>query len=71
VLAPVLVDERRRYRGGRSSCAWAKYADAFFKIPLARRSYLTSCSSSLIRRVSSVLVLHQATVDVGLARMFR
>ena len=49
VLASVFVDERHHHRGGRSSSAWAKYADALRKISLARRSSLTSCSSSLIR----------------------
>jgi hypothetical protein len=48
----VFVDERHHHRGGRSSSSWAKYADAFLKISLARLSSLTFCSSCLTRRAS-------------------
>ena len=50
----VLVDEGGHLRNGRSSSAWAKYADAFFRISLAVRNSLTSRSSSLIRALSSL-----------------
>ena len=51
----MLLDEGDHLRNGRSSSAWAKYADAFFRISLAVRSSLTSRSSSLIRAFSSLL----------------
>jgi hypothetical protein len=51
----MLFDEGNHLRNGRSSSAWAKYADAFFRISLAVRSSLTSRSSSLMRAFSSLL----------------
>jgi hypothetical protein len=36
-LLAVVVDERRHHRSGRSSSAWAKYADALGRISFARR----------------------------------
>src|SRR5690606_9952897 len=40
-LVTVLVDEPDKHVHGRSSSAWAKYADAFRKISFARFSSLT------------------------------
>src|SRR5688572_7167786 len=51
----VLVDERHHHFGRRSSSATAKYADAFLRISLARRSSWTSRSRSLMRALSSVV----------------
>src|SRR5690606_19900393 len=55
VLPAVLVDEAHHHFARRSSSAWAKYADAFFRISFARRSSLFSRSSSLSRCRSSVV----------------
>ena len=43
----VLFNKRGQLRNGRSSFAWAKYADAFFRISLAVQSPLFSRSSAL------------------------
>ena len=60
VLGAVLVDVVHDHVGGhlirRSSSAAAKNADAVFKMSLARRSSLTSRSSSAIRFASAVVV---------------
>src|SRR4051795_12431569 len=51
----MLVDEGDHFRNGRSSSAWAKYADALRRISFAWRSSRTSRSSALIRSCSSVV----------------
>lgn len=51
----VRVDEGDHFRNGRSSSAWAKYADALRRISFAWRSSRTSRSSALIRSCSSVV----------------
>ena len=58
-LDPVLVDERHHRLGRRSAAAgysaWAKYAEAFRRISLARFSSRFSRSSSLRRSRSSLV----------------
>ena len=49
----MLVDEPDDHFDGRSSSAWAKYAEALRRISFARRSSRFSCSSALIRAASS------------------
>src|SRR4051812_19024359 len=51
----VLVDEGDHFLNGRSSSAWAKYADALRRISFAWRNSRTSRSSALIRSCSSVV----------------
>lgn len=51
----VLVDEGDHFSNGRSSSAWAKYADALRRISFAWRNSRTSRSSALIRSCSSVV----------------
>src|SRR6056297_270485 len=51
----MLFDEGNHLRNGRSSSAWAKYADAFFRISLAVRSSRFSRSSCSSRARSSVV----------------
>src|SRR4051812_40500673 len=51
----MLVDESDHFLNGRSSSAWAKYADALRRISFAWRSSRTSRSSALIRSCSSVV----------------
>ncbi len=51
----VFVDEGDHFLNGRSSSAWAKYADALRRISFAWRSSRTSRSSALIRSCSSVV----------------
>jgi hypothetical protein len=51
----MVVNERLHRLNGRSSSAWAKYADVFLRIPFAWRSSRTSRSRAL-RRTSSSLV---------------
>ena len=53
----MLVDEGDHFLNGRSSSAWAKYADALRRISFAWRSSRTSRSSALIRSCSSVVAL--------------
>ena len=55
VQRPVFVDERHHHFGRRSSSAWAKKADAFRRISLARRSSRFSRSSSFSRSRSLVV----------------
>src|SRR3954467_10920838 len=52
----VTVDEGNHRLNGRSSSAWAKYADALRRISLAWRSSRFSRSSALIFVLSSVVV---------------
>ena len=49
VRLPMLVDERHHHFARRSSSAWAKNADAFFRISLARFSSKFSRSSCFSR----------------------
>ena len=51
----VIVEEGDPRLNGRSSSAWAKYADAFLRISLASRRLRPSRSSALIRSPSSVV----------------
>jgi len=51
----VIVDEGDHFLNGRSSSAWAKYADALRRISLAWRSSRTSRSRVLIRSRSSLI----------------
>ena len=51
------IDEAHHHFARRSSSAWAKYADAFFRISFARRSSASSRSSCLDRARSSVVSL--------------
>ena len=51
----MLFDERDHLRNRRSGFAWTKQADALFRISLAARNSLTSCSSSLILSLSPLL----------------
>jgi hypothetical protein len=55
-LLTVIVDERDHHRGGRSSSAWAKYADALRKMSFARRSSHTSRRSAFNSSASGVVV---------------
>src|SRR5688500_7918059 len=55
VIPPVIVYERDHRLNGRSSSAWAKYADALRRISLAWRSSRFSRSSAFIRAPSSVV----------------
>ena len=50
------VNERHHHGPRRSSSAWAKYAAAFRKISLARRSSLFSRSNAFTRACSSVVI---------------
>jgi hypothetical protein len=51
----MIVDERDHHFARRSSSAWAKYAEAFFRISFARRSAKFSRSSCFSRCRSSVV----------------
>src|SRR5262249_60614866 len=55
VRVPVRVDEAHHYLARRSSSACAKYADAFLRISLARRSSKFSRSSCLRRSPPSAV----------------
>src|SRR5438270_1978815 len=55
IRATVIVDEGDHRLNGRSSSAWAKYADALRRISLAWRSSRFSRSSALIRSPSCVV----------------
>src|SRR4249919_1374254 len=57
VVPAVVVDELHHHFSWRSSSAWAKYADAFRRISLARFSSKFSRSSRLRRARSSVVRL--------------
>lgn len=52
----MLIDETIDLCQRRSSSAWAKYALAFRRISLARRSSRTSFSKSVMRRLSSLVI---------------
>lgn len=64
------VDERRHLLGGRSSSAWAKKADALRRISFARRSSLTSRSSSFIRARSSLVRPPRRPVSISARRTY-
>nr|UCK92300.1 hypothetical protein [Raoultella planticola] len=55
VNVSLLIDESLHRLKGRSSSAWAKYADALRRISLAWRSSRTSRSSALMRSFSAVV----------------
>src|SRR5215207_8409954 len=65
-LVTMIVDEADDHFHGRSSSAWAKYADALRKISFARRSSRFPCSSSRTRAASAELTPLHAVVDLRL-----
>src|SRR3546814_13733331 len=54
IIIPMLINETDHRLNGRSSSAWAKYAEALRRISLAWRNSRFSRSSALRRSASSV-----------------
>jgi hypothetical protein len=67
--ATALIDKRFDHFIGRSSSAWAKNALARFRISLARRSSLTSCSGSLNFSLSTVVMPSRAPIATSSRRI--